>query len=160
MEDATKNKISTFCHVAPSHVFSVHDVINIYHVPLILVQQGIHTILKNKLNLINMVPSPNLVQWEAMARSVDDHSRAVRIAIVGKYTQNADSYLSVNKSLVHAGIHLEVHVETCWVEASDLEEDTKTADAAKYNDAWAAVRCIATIPSVCNTARPLHVYVL
>lgn len=139
VEDTTKNKISTFCHVPPSHVISVHDVSNIYHVPLILVKQGIHGILKNRLHLINMASEPDLGQWENMARVEDDHSKVTRIAIVGKYTQNADSYLSVTLSLRHAGIHLGQHVHISWLEASDLEEDTKTAEQTKYDEAWKTI---------------------
>lgn len=139
VEDATKNKISAFCHVPPSHVISVHDVSNIYHVPLILVKQGIHSILKSRLQLLNMAPEPDLGQWESMARVEDDHSKVTRIAIVGKYTQNADSYLSVTLSLRHAGIHLKQHVHMSWVEAADLEEDTKSTEQAKYDEAWRAI---------------------
>jgi len=52
VELSTREKISVFCDVAPSHVMSVHDVSNIYHVPLILAEQGLHTILRYKLILL------------------------------------------------------------------------------------------------------------
>jgi CTP synthase (UTP-ammonia lyase) len=46
VEESTRQKISVFCHVAPSHVLSVHDVSNIYHVPLILAEQNLHGIIR------------------------------------------------------------------------------------------------------------------
>lgn len=83
VEDATKSKISVFCHVPASHVISVHDVSNIYYVPLILTEQGIHGIIKDRLHLKSMSASPDLYTWEKMAKQVDDLTNAVKIAIVG-----------------------------------------------------------------------------
>jgi CTP synthase len=140
VEENTKSKISTFCHVAPVNVISVHNVSNIYHVPLILVQQGIHTLIKERLHLNSMSAQPDLSSWATMAKTVDDASKAVKIALVGKYTQNLDSYLSVTKALKHAAIHLSLKEEIMWVEASDLEEETKLTNVDKYKQAWDAVK--------------------
>ena len=107
---STKNKISSFCHVEPSNVMAVHDVSNIYHVPLMLQKQGLHTIIKSKLGLSMMLDEPDLSEWAAMATTVDNASEVIEIAIVGKYTGLQDAYLSVSKSLKHSGIHLDVDV--------------------------------------------------
>ena len=139
LSQATKNRISAFCHVDPSNVMAVHDVSNIYHVPLILMKQRIHTIIKDKLCLEMMANEPDLRDWERMATIVDTASEKVSVAIVGKYTGLQDAYLSVLKSLKHAGIHQEVDVAVHWVEASDLEEETKASDPAKHAAAWAAL---------------------
>jgi len=140
LSQATKNRISAFCHVDPSNVMAVHDVSNIYHVPLILMKQRIHTIIKEKLGLEMMADVPDLSDWERMATIVDTASEKVSVAIVGKYTGLQDAYLSVLKSLKHAGIHQEVDVAVHWVEASDLEEETKASDPAKHAAAWAAIK--------------------
>ena len=142
VQESTKAKISAFCHVPPTHVLSVHDVSNIYHVPLILVKQGIHSLLKERLGLKNMLPVPDLVQWESMARVVDEAEKVVKIAVVGKYTQNQDSYLSVTKSLQHSATHQNLRVKLLWVEAADIEEETKLSDAAKYDVAWKLIQYV------------------
>ena len=96
-------KLGTFCQVDPGHTLAVHDVSNIYHVPLILVEQGIHTIIRNGLSLTGMSEEPDLVAWTAMARGVDAVEETVKIAMVGKYTALSDAYLSVTKALTHCG---------------------------------------------------------
>ena len=97
LEDSTRKKIAAFCHVSPNGVFSAHDVPNIYHVPLLLSEQGIHHIIKERLGFTHMAAAPDLRVWKAMADTVDTASRTVQIALVGKYTGLHDSYLSVTK---------------------------------------------------------------
>ena len=145
LSQATKNRISAFCHVDPCNVMAVHDVSNIYHVPLLLQQQGMHKIIKEKLSLLMMSDEPDMVEWSAMAHAVDNVSETVEVAIVGKYTGLQDAYLSVIKSLKHSGIHLNVDVVIRWVEASDLEEETKSSDAAKHSAAWAIIHSVAGV---------------
>ena len=114
--DSTRRKIGQFCHVAESNVISVHDVSNIYHVPMILAEQGVPSIIKQGLGMTTMRDEPDLLIWAAMASTIDnaavaDAGRRVKIAVVGKYTGMSDAYLSVVKSLHHAGIHLGVDVK-------------------------------------------------
>ena len=145
LEESVKRKISIFCHVDTKSVLSVHDVSNIYHVPLILAEQGLHTILKSRLELESMSDTPNLVQWTNMAHVVDTFTSSVDIALVGKYTGLSDSYLSVTKSLLHSGIHLNVHVNVKWIEASDLEHDTELKDKEKFDKAWEIMHSVAGV---------------
>ena len=86
--ESTKMKLSTFCHVQPSHVISVHDVSNIYFVPLILVEQGMHQLVKKTLHMdaITSLNAPDLIAWEEMARRIDNLQHKISVAIVGKYT--------------------------------------------------------------------------
>ena len=140
LEQSTKNKISSFCHVPPTHIISVHDVSNIYHVPLMLVQQNIHTLIKSKLNLVGMSDSPDLASWSTLARTVDSYKHSVTIALVGKYVGLEDAYLSVTKALSHASMHLNVDIKIKWVEASHLDSDTQTSDVSAYNAAWAVLK--------------------
>lgn len=126
-------------------MLSVHDVSNIYHVPLILVQQNIHHILKNLLGLDTMADTPNLGSWEKIARTVDNFPSKVPIALVGKYNGLSDSYLSVLKSLMHSGIHLNVEVDVQWIDAAALEEITKIEKPEEYDAAWAALKSVAGV---------------
>jgi CTP synthase len=151
LHDSTKAKISGFCHVPPDHVIAVHDVSNIYHVPLILAEQGIQSIVRERLSLESVMNvSPDLVSWRQMAEQVDHATavsrrvagggvadadpisgdparRPIRIALVGKYTGLQDAYLSVVKSIRHSAILLSKNadVSISWVEASDLEPAAK-----------------------------------
>lgn len=128
--DATKQKISLFCHVPADHVLSVHDVKNVYHVPGLLQEQGLHTILARELGILELLP--NLDQWNAMARSVDEAVETTTIALIGKYTGLQDSYLSVIKALRHAAIAANVRLNLEWIEASMLETQDE--------EAWTKVR--------------------
>ncbi len=107
LEDV-KRKVSGFCHVPSNHVISVYDVQNIYHVPLMLVQQGVHEIFIRELHLeanavseekIHLMRNPDLLEWSTMAHAVDQYEKQIKIALIGKYTGLQDSYLSVIKSL-------------------------------------------------------------
>jgi CTP synthase len=126
LEEPVKQKISNFCHVAPSHVLSVHDVNNVYHVPGLLQSQGLYQILAKELQW-NTIVEPNLSEWIQMAESVDQASQVVSIALIGKYTGLQDSYLSVIKALRHASIACHVRLQLEWIDASDLETNDETA---------------------------------
>lgn len=141
VELSTREKISVFCHCPPSHVLSVHDVSNIYHVPIILAEQNLHGILRDHLKLERiMTAEPDLVRWTELATSVDIFEEQVKIAIVGKYTGLSDSYLSVLKALKHASIAAKRALEICWVEASDLEPETQKTEEEKHAAAWKVIK--------------------
>ena len=133
---STQNKISVFCHVHPSHVLSVHDCSNIYHVPLLLREQGLPGILGRHFGVD--MPTPNLDTWGAMAHRLDGFTERVNIVLVGKYTGLQDSYLSVIKSLKHASMACDVDLQLVWVEASNLEDSAKDTEEGK--DAWAKLQ--------------------
>ena len=142
---ATKEKLSIFCQVELKHVISVHDVSNIYHVPLILLDQGMHGILKSLLNLGHMPAEPSFAAWKHIADTVDNFTAKVEIAIVGKYNGLSDSYLSVLKSLMHSGIHLNTEVAVKWIEAAHLEEATRVSDPELHASAWQSLRQVAGV---------------
>ncbi|KAH9249531.1 CTP synthase [Batrachochytrium salamandrivorans] len=121
-----RSKIAMFCHVPKQNVIAVHNVPNIYHVPITLNEQKV---CENLLNILQLpVSSPKLEKWTAMALSIDQPKEGgdVTIALVGKYTEgNPDAYLSVTKSLSHCGIALQRRVNVVLVESSLLDEDRK-----------------------------------
>jgi CTP synthase len=140
LESSTKSKLALFCHVPSENVVSVHDVSNIYHVPDLLVQQDLHSILIKKLKLPVKTKVPQMEKWIAMAHSVDNNEHTVRIALVGKYTGLQDAYLSVIKALKHACIDASKGLEILWVEAVSLEPVQKIKNEAKYNEAWETMK--------------------
>lgn len=145
LSSSTKSKLSIFCQVELKHVLSVHDVSNIYHVPLILVQQDVHTIIKTQLGIEHMQDVPSLSNWEKIASTVDNFTEKVEIAIVGKYNGQSDSYLSLLKSLMHSGIFLNVEVDIKWIDSADLEEEAKVSNIQQYNAAWDSLKQVAGV---------------
>ncbi|KAK6461585.1 CTP synthase [Scheffersomyces coipomensis] len=142
LEVATIEKIGMFCHVGPEQVIAVHDVNSTYHVPLLLIQQKIMKFLSKKLQ-IKDISQPAIIKgeqllskWKKLTSAHDRSFETVTIALVGKYTHLKDSYLSVIKALEHSSMSCNRRLKIEWVESSDLEEETKTADLSKYHKAW------------------------
>jgi CTP synthase len=135
----TKQKISSFCHVSVENVLAVHDVSNIYKVPLLLLEQGLISNILAKLQLTAPWSEPRLETWKQMAMTVDrvmNQTDSVRIAIVGKYTGLPDAYISVIRALQHAAYFIETKVQIDWVEASSLEPQRKGLEPDKYDESW------------------------
>ncbi|KAJ2488588.1 CTP synthase ura7 [Coemansia sp. RSA 2050] len=142
--EGIREKLSMFCQVSPKQVFSVHDCESLYHVPILLQQQGIIDVLNERLKLKDLTITPERraegdslwAQWREFARRRARDLDEVTIAIVGKYTYLTDSYISVVKALEHAALNINRKVKLSWVEASDLEEGSKHKDPLKYHEAW------------------------
>ena len=131
MTEETKEKLAAFCHVSPNAVMSTHDVPNIYHVPLMLEKQGLCKILNVDCNATNL-----LSEWRAMALNLDTLTEEVSIAMVGKYTELSDAYLSVIKSLQHAAMEVNRKLNINWIEASHLEDSWKNNNSKEFEDSW------------------------
>ncbi|KAG9786668.1 CTP synthase [Exophiala dermatitidis] len=144
--DATVNKIAMFCQVEPAQVIGVHDLDSTYHVPILLEQEGLLTQLRELFRLDAYPISPTLVtkgqqlwqDWKALTTSQNRflESETVTIALVGKYTNLHDSYLSVIKSLEHSAMACHRKLNLVWVEASDLEKGTMESSPESYHKAW------------------------
>ena len=132
LNEETRNKLAAFCHVQPNAVMSAHDVPNIYHVPLMLQEQGLCDILEVDCTATNL-----LEEWKTMAHHLDTLTDEVHIAMVGKYTDLSDAYLSVIKSLQHAAMAVDRKLVIDWIEASHLEPQW---DKDEGNAAWAALK--------------------
>ena len=131
MTQETKEKLAAFCHVSPDAVMSTHDVPNIYHVPLMLEKQGLCKILKVDCNATAL-----LSEWEKMALNLDTLTEEVNIAMVGKYTDLSDAYLSVIKSLQHAAMAVNRKLNIDWIEASHLEDSWKENNSKEFDNSW------------------------
>jgi len=135
LEQATKEKLSQFCHVPASHILNLFDVSNIWHIPLLLREQQGHLAILDKLKLSSL-PPPDLKKWAARAERCDNLSIPVKIAMVGKYTGLADSYLSVLKALQHACIACSRKLVLEWVASTDLEDHAKEETPEAHAAAW------------------------
>ncbi|KAG1146652.1 hypothetical protein G6F37_004535 [Rhizopus arrhizus] len=144
LDESVASKISMFCHVAPEQVLAVHDVSSVYHVPLLLREHGVIDFFRRRLNLDALkisderrLAGEKLWQdWTTLAGSYVHLHETVTIAIVGKYTDLHDSYISVYKALEHASLAHKRKIDIKWVDASDLEPETRIANPLKYHEAW------------------------
>ena len=122
------------------HVLNMHDVSNIWHVPLLLEQQGAHESLCAQLHLSGAA-SMSLAHWKTtLADRWDKLETSITIAMVGKYTGLSDAYLSVLKALQHAALAINRRLVVEWIDAEKLEPGTKAAHPAEHDEAWAALR--------------------
>jgi CTP synthase len=126
LSEDVKRKIALFCNVEFGAVIESRDVRTIYQIPLSFADQGLDDLVCRKLGLDT--PAPELSAWKRMVQRVADPPSKVRIAVVGKYTEYADSYKSVQEALIHGGIANDVGVEIAWT-SSDLFTDDATARA-------------------------------
>jgi CTP synthase len=137
---STREKLASFCHVKPECVWTVHDVSNIYHVPLLLEAQHATSIILRQLKTEVTIPADCLSPWRELALSVDSFTEDVRIALVGKYTGLQDSYLSVIKSLQHAAIACKKRLVVDWIDATSLEPRSASIDKHTYDSSWETVK--------------------
>jgi len=124
LTEDVKRKIALFCNVEFGAVVESRDVSTIYQIPLSLHEQGLDSLICRRLGLAGT--DPDLTDWRALVERVVDPAERVRIAVVGKYTDYADSYKSVQEALIHGGIANDVGVEIVWT-SSDLFTDAATA---------------------------------
>ncbi|XP_030532531.2 CTP synthase [Rhodamnia argentea] len=136
----TKEKLSQFCHVPIGNILNIHDVPNIWHVPLLLRNQNAHISILNQLGLVSIASPPDLQDWTKRAENFDNLTNSVRIALVGKYVGLTDSYLSVVKALLHACIACSLKPSIDWIAASDLEEDSAKSTPQAHAAAWETLK--------------------
>src|SRR5207302_8796640 len=114
-----KDKIALFCSVEPGSVFTARDVSTIYELPLALHEEGLDERVSELLNIWSR--APRLERWERIVRAVQAPSSEVRIAIVGKYVDQVESYKSLNEALVHGGIAHDCRVTLDYIDSSAVE---------------------------------------
>ncbi|XP_026435516.1 CTP synthase-like [Papaver somniferum] len=138
---ATKVKLSQFCH-AVDNILNVHDVPNIWHVPLLLQNQNGHLDILKQLDCLSNAIPPNLEEWTTRAETFDNLKNSVRKALVGKYIGLTDSYLSVVKALLHTCIACSIGPSIDWIAASDLEDATANSAPESHAAAWETLRSL------------------
>ncbi|MDW7673112.1 MAG: CTP synthase [Bacillota bacterium] len=116
-----EEKLALFCDIDPEAVIQAVDVESIYEVPLVLEKEELDDLIIERLKL--ECGQPDLTEWREMVRKIKNPKRTVRIALVGKYVELHDAYLSVAEALRHAGIAHEAQIEIDWIYSGDLEEE-------------------------------------
>jgi len=117
-----RKKLGLFCQTSSDCIVSVHNVSEIYKVPLLLKSQNVAEIIATRLKMYLPKGMPNIQPWEQLCKKIDSMTSSVKIALVGKYTSGTDAYLSVTKALQHAAIAVDRQLEIVWILSEDLED--------------------------------------
>ena len=120
MPQYLKDKIALFCNVPGSHVLQNLNANSIYEVPLMMEDEHLAQAVCDCLHL--PCPEPDLTEWKDMVDRLQHPDKKVEIALVGKYTQLHDAYLSVVEALHHGGIENRTEVSIRWVDSEELEK--------------------------------------
>ena len=121
VDETERQKISLHCDVVPEAVISLPTLSSVYEVPLHLEAEGLGEILTKGLKISNK--PANLDSWRAMVRVDEEDHPEIDIALVGKYVELQDSYLSVVEALHHAGLYNERKIKLHWIAAEDIEKE-------------------------------------
>ena len=119
-----RDKISLFCDVEPRAVVPLLTMPTIYEVPLVLEEAGLTEYIIDRLNL--SATSKDLDDWRRWVEQLKNPERVVDVAVVGKYVELPDAYLSVKESLIHAAVKHNVGVNIHWVHSADVGPGSET----------------------------------
>ncbi|MEM9434774.1 MAG: CTP synthase [Pseudomonadota bacterium] len=132
--DREREKIGLFCNVRKDAVIAAYDLKTIYEAPLAYHAQGLDQAVLDAFS-ISPAPKPDLSVWDDVADRVFNPEGAVKVAIVGKYTQLEDAYKSIAEALTHGGMANRVKVEVEWVDAEIFDRE----DAAPHLEGFHAI---------------------
>ncbi|KAI1731705.1 glutamine amidotransferase class-I domain-containing protein [Ditylenchus destructor] len=149
--DEILNKIQGFALLDKSKIIDVHDVSNLYKVPLMLQEQNVLDLIKKHFHLkdvhleTTLQVSPNMVQWAHLSEYCEKYTKPVKIALVGKYirpdgTIFTDAYSSVIKALNHASMFAARKLVLEGINAEFLEPSSNEEHTERYKKAWATLR--------------------
>ncbi|MDH3747246.1 MAG: CTP synthase [Gammaproteobacteria bacterium] len=120
LPDEQRKKIALFTNVKEAAVISAYDADDLYKIPGMLHEQALDDIVVKQLGLD--LPSADLREWQAIVDARENPQTEVNIAMVGKYVDLRDSYISLSEALLHGGIHTRTRVNIHYIESQDIEE--------------------------------------
>ncbi|MBQ0133380.1 MAG: CTP synthase [Comamonas sp.] len=126
-----REKISLFTNVQEWGVISMWDVDTIYKVPRMLHEQGLDSLICDKLRL-NTKPA-DLKRWDDLVYETENPHGEVNVAMVGKYVELSDAYKSVNEALKHAGLRNHTRVKITHVGSETINDDNAKQELSKYD---------------------------
>ena len=121
LNDGIKDKIALFCNVPSTHVLQNLDVEYLYEAPLAMEKENLAQVVCNCLHL--ECPKPDLSDWENMVCALKHPTQNIKVALVGKYIQLHDAYISVVEALKHGGIAHKSTVEIKWIDSELINDD-------------------------------------
>ena len=120
LDQSIRDKIALFCNVQKNRVLQNLDVEYLYEAPLVMEKENLAQVACECLNL--PCPEPDLTDWKEMVEALRNPTGEVEVALVGKYTQLHDAYISVVEALKHGGIANRVTVNIRWVDSEQVDE--------------------------------------
>ena len=114
-----KEKIALFCDVDADAVIEARDADTIYEIPLVFEEEGFSDLVVRRLGL--PVTEPRTSTWREIVERIVHPTKDVEIAVVGKYIQNGDAYISIAESLGHAGIVHDARVRLRWIDSEEIQ---------------------------------------
>ncbi|MEX0975467.1 MAG: CTP synthase [Woeseia sp.] len=117
----SRRKIALFTNVPEKAVISAPDVDDLYKIPAMLQREGLDDIVAAQLKL--ELPPADLREWHQVVAAKQNPDGEVNVAMVGKYVDFRDSYISLSEALLHGGIHTRTRVKIHYVESQDIERD-------------------------------------
>ncbi|MFO7819758.1 MAG: CTP synthase [Halanaerobacter sp.] len=118
-----EEKIALFCDIDQEAVIEMKNLDCIYDVPLVIEEEGLADITIKKLELKTRVEKPDLSDWRNLTDRIKQREDKTRIALVGKYVELKDAYISIVESLDHGGIANDAEVDIKWIHSEELAED-------------------------------------
>ncbi len=119
LDDHLKGKIALYCSIPKENIIDSIDVKNIYQIPINYYEQKADEIILKQFGM--KVSKANLKEWKSLIDTTDNLEKEVEIALVGKYVELHDAYLSVAESLRHAGYKYNTKIKINWVDSEKLE---------------------------------------
>ena len=129
LETSQKEKISLFCSIPKENVIESLDVKNIYQVPINYYEQHMDEIVLKQFGL--KPKKADLTQWNELINITNNLSNQIEIALVGKYVELHDAYISVAESLKHAGYKYNTKININWIDSEKLESTTNLKEILK-----------------------------
>ncbi len=123
-----RDKIALFGDIEKEAVIQGIDTDCIYEVPLLYEEEGLADIVVERLQLQEKVHEPQLEEWKQMVQNIKHLAQKVTIAIVGKYVELPDAYISICEALKHSGVANNTEVKIKWIYAEDLEKEVSFPD--------------------------------
>ncbi|HLG23633.1 MAG TPA: CTP synthase, partial [Candidatus Nanoarchaeia archaeon] len=138
LDEPRKKKIETYANISSEHIISEPDIESVYQIPLDLEREKLAEKILREFG-IKSKKQPDWTGWKKLVDNILKPKNKVKVAIVGKYIDIgdytlADSYLSINQSLKHAGASLNTEVEITWLDSKSFEDDKKSLSALKSFD--------------------------
>ena len=121
LDDGMKNKISLFCNLPADHVLQNLDVEYLYEAPLAMEKEHLAQVVCECLHLD--CPEPDLADWTEMVEKLRHPTQEVTVALVGKYIQLHDAYISVVEALKHGGIYSHTTVNIKWIDSETVTSE-------------------------------------
>ncbi|GAO99612.1 CTP synthase [Fructobacillus ficulneus] len=131
LNEEMKSKLATFTDVNKEAVIESRDVETLYEIPLNLQAQGMDQVVVDKLGLD--LPAADMTDWKAMVESIKHPKKEIHVAVVGKYTDLQDAYISVNEALKHAGYSQDTDVVLSHIKSEDVTAENVADKLAKMD---------------------------